>query len=52
MHKGDGKRQITASVAVSEEDVEVFKKLCALGVELEIRRVPSEKAEDIESLFG
>lgn len=52
MHKGDGRRQITASVAVSEEDVEVFKKLRALGVELEIRRVPSEKAEDIESLFG
>lgn len=51
MHKGAGKRQVTDSVAVSEAEVEVFKKLRALGVELEIRRVPAEAAENIDNLF-
>ena len=42
MHMADGKRQVAGSVAVDDAD---------LGVELEIRRVPTEAAENIEKLF-
>ena len=52
MHMSDGKRQIISSVAVDDDDVAAFSKLRALGVELEIRRVPTEAAENIEKIFG
>lgn len=51
MHMAEGKRQVATSVAVNDEDVAAFRKLRDLGVELEIRRVPQEKAEDIDKLF-
>lgn len=51
MHMSDGKRQVAGSVAVDAVDVEAFRKLRELGVELEIRKVPSMGAEDIEKLF-
>ena len=47
----EGKRRVTGSVAVDYKDVEVFKKLRELGIELEIRRVPSEPSENTELLF-
>ncbi len=52
MHMAEGKRQVAGSVAVDDKDVEAFAKLRDLGVELEIRRVPSEAAENIEKLFN
>ena len=52
MHMAEGKRQVATSVAVDDADVAAFKKLQELGVELEIRRVPQEHAEDISKLFG
>ena len=51
MHMADGKRQVAGSVAVDDDDVAAFAKLRDLGVELEIRRVPTEGAENIEKLF-
>lgn len=51
MHMAEGKRQVANAVAVNDEDVATFCKLRELGVELEIRRVPSEAAEDIEKIF-
>ena len=51
MHMAEGKRQVATSVAVNDEDVAASRKLRDLGVELEIRRVPQEKAEDVEKLF-
>jgi PTS system N-acetylgalactosamine-specific IIB component len=51
MHMAEGKRQIVGSVAVNDADVEAFKKMRDLGVELEIRRVPTEGKENIEKLF-
>lgn len=51
MHMAEGKRQVAGSVAVDDDDVAAFAKLRDLGVELEIRRVPSEGAESIEKLF-
>ncbi|MDM8127558.1 PTS galactosamine transporter subunit IIB [Paraclostridium benzoelyticum] len=51
MHMAQGKRQVSKAVCIDDNDVDVFKKLKALGVELEIRRVPSESAESIDELF-
>lgn len=51
MHMSEGKRQVATSVAVDDADVAAFKELQDLGVELEIRRVPSTSAEDINKLF-
>ncbi len=51
MHMADGKRQVVGSVAVNDDDVETFRKLQDLGVELEIRRVPTEGAESLDKLF-
>ena len=51
MHMAQGKRQVAGSVAVDDKDVEAFRKLKDLGVDLEIRRVPTEGAENIDKLF-
>ena len=51
MHMAQGKRQVAGSVAVDDKDVEAFRKLKELGVELEIRRVPTESAENIDKTF-
>ncbi len=51
MHMASGKRQVATTVAVDDADVEAFRKLQELGVELEIKRVPSEATEDVSKLF-
>ncbi|QJA09977.1 PTS N-acetylgalactosamine transporter subunit IIB [Romboutsia sp. CE17] len=51
MHMAEGKHQISKAVCVDQSDIDTFKRLKDLGVELEIRRVPSESAEDINKLF-
>lgn len=51
MHMAEGKRQVSQAVCVDDADVEAFKKLRDLGVELEIRKVPSQGAEDMDKLF-
>lgn len=51
MHMSEGKRQVAQVVAVDDADVEAFRKLKELGVELEIRKVPSESSEDVEKIF-
>lgn len=52
MHMAEGKRQVAGSVAVDDADVQAFKRLQELGVELEIRRVPQESTEPISKLFA
>ncbi|MCW6667527.1 PTS N-acetylgalactosamine transporter subunit IIB [Aerococcaceae bacterium NML190938] len=52
MHMAEGKRQVATSVAVSDEDVQAFRRLQEFGVELEIRRVPQEASEPVEKLFS
>lgn len=51
MHMAEGKRQVATVVAVDDADVAAFKRLQELGVELEIRKVPVESAENIGKLF-
>lgn len=52
MHMAQGKKQVTKAVCIDESDRSVFLQLQELGVELEIRRVPSESADDIKKLFS
>lgn len=48
MQAGEGKRPITPAVAVSDADVAALKELQALGVELEIRNLPSSNPDPIQ----
>lgn len=52
MHYSEGKTQITSTVSIDNEDKEAFKKLDRLGVKMEIRRVPDEKAKNIMSFIN
>ena len=51
MHMANGKRQVATTVAVDDADVEAFRELQKLGVELTIQRVPDIPCEDIEKLW-
>lgn len=51
MHMAEGKRQVATSVAVDDGDVAAFKRMQELGVDLEIRRVPSMPPEELSKLF-
>lgn len=51
MHMAEGKRQVATTVAVDDNDVAAFRRLQELGVELEIRRVPTTPPEDLSKLF-
>lgn len=51
MHMSEGKRQVATTVAVDEADVDAFKKLKEMGVQLVIQRVPTIPVEDEKKLF-
>lgn len=51
MHMSEGKKQISKSVCVDEDDIKTFKRLKELGIKLEIQRVPTESKEDIMALI-
>jgi PTS system N-acetylgalactosamine-specific IIB component len=51
MHYEEGKEQISSTVSVTDDDKDTFKKLDELGVELDLRRVPDEKGQDIMELI-
>lgn len=52
MQAGEGKRSATPAVAVDDMDIAAFKKLQELGIELEIRYLPSSNPDPIGNLFN
>ena len=48
MEAGEGKRSATPAVAIDEADVVAFRELRDLGVELEIRYLPSSDPDPID----
>lgn len=52
MQAGEGKHPITPAVAVSDADVAVLRELHKLGIELEIRYLPSSAPDPIEALLN
>ncbi len=51
MHYEEGKKQISSTVSVDDEDIQAFKKLDKLGVNLDLRGVPNEKGQNILELI-
>lgn len=51
MHFAEGKKQITATVSVDDDDVNTFKELDKLGVKLNIQGVPSDTPKNIMNLL-
>lgn len=47
LHFEKGKKQILPTISVDEDDIETFKKLNELGIELEIKGVPSDRGKNI-----
>lgn len=48
MEAGEGKRPATLAVAVDDMDIAAFKELQELGIELEIRYLPSSNPDPIQ----
>lgn len=51
MRTGEGKHPVTPAVAVDDADVAAFKELQELGIELEIRYLPSSNPDPLENLI-
>lgn len=51
MHYEEGKRQISSTVSVDEQDIADFKELDKLGVKLDLRKVPSDRGQNILDLL-
>ena len=52
MRAGEGKRSVTPAVSVDDTDIATFKELQKLGIELEIRYLPSSAPDPIGNLFN
>ena len=52
MQAGEGKRSATPAVAIDDTDIAAFKELQKLGIELEIRYLPSSAPDPIGNLFN
>ena len=52
MRAGEGKRSATPVVAVDDTDVAALRELQKLGIELEIRYLPSSAPDPIGNLFN
>ncbi|MEG0273824.1 PTS sugar transporter subunit IIB [Amedibacillus sp. YH-ame10] len=46
-----GKAVITKAVAMGKEDVETFEELLSLGVEIDVRKVPTDSADDFKAIM-
>ncbi len=47
MHYSEGKRQILKYISVGPEDVNVFKELASMGIEIEGRAVPTDERIEV-----
>lgn len=51
MLAGEGKRSVTPAVAIDDADVAALRELQELGIELEIRYLPSSNPDPLENLL-
>ncbi len=47
----EGSRAISKAIALTEDDISIIKQLSEKGIELEVRQVPSDKKQLIETLI-
>ena len=48
MHFSEGKKQVTSTISVDEDDKMAFRRLIELGVKVELRKVPSDPVIPVE----
>jgi N-acetylgalactosamine PTS system EIIB component len=51
MHFQEGKKQITSTISVDENDKATFRRLLELGVKVELRKVPDDPILPVERIF-
>lgn len=51
MHYEEGKKQITSTISVDEDDKAAFKRLDELGVKMDMRGVPTDRSQNIMDLL-
>lgn len=51
MHFAEGKKQLSATVSVDQDDIDTFKELDKLGIKLDVRGIPSERGRDMIDLL-
>lgn len=51
VHPRKGSRPVTASVSLTEEDLEALRGLIREGVRVEIRAVPADRSPDMEAVL-
>ena len=51
LHFRPGRKQVLRAISLDEKDVKCLKKLAELGVELEVRIVPSDERLDISKVL-
>ena len=51
MHYEEGKKQISSTISVDDKDIAAFKRLDELGVKLELKKVPSERGQNLLDLL-
>ena len=51
MHFGEGKTQVSKTICVDPKDLEAFKELKKMGVEMESRAVPGDVRESLEKII-
>ena len=47
----EGKTQVSSAVSVDQEDIDAFNKLHEKGIELEVRKVDTDKKQDMMELL-
>lgn len=47
LHYEEGKKQISKTVSVNDDDIEIFNRLHEKGVELDVRGIPNERGFDL-----
>lgn len=51
LHFTEGKKQLTPVISVDQSDVDTFNELHKLGVELEVRGIPTDKSTDLMKIL-
>lgn len=51
MHFAEGKKQLSATVSVDQNDIATFKELDQLGIKLDVRGIPNESGKNMMELL-
>ncbi len=51
MHFAEGKRQVTSTISVDDEDIKTFQKILEHGVRLEFRKLPDDPVVPVEKIL-